>query len=88
MLVTVRVDSANLVMEVGTGASASIISQETYQSLWPMRGRPPLCLSHARLCTYMGGELEMKSSITVTVEYDGQNERLSLLVVAAQDQAC
>ena len=82
MLVTVRVNDAVLQMEVDTGASASIISEETYQNLWPMRGRPPLRSSHTRLRTYTGEELETKGSITVTVEYDGQKEILSLLVVA------
>ena len=82
MLVTVRVDNADLQMEADTGASASIISEETYQSLWTMWERPPLRSSHARLCTYTGEELKTKGSITVTVEYAGQKERLSLLVVA------
>ena len=82
MLVTVRVNNAVLQMEVDTGASASIISEETYQNLWPMRGRPPLRSFHTRLCMYTGEELETKGSITVTGEYDGQKEILSLLVVA------
>ena len=74
--------NADLLLEVDTGVSTSIISEETYQSLWPMRGRPPLCLSNARFLTYMGEELVMKGSITVTMEYDEQKERPRLLVVA------
>ena len=82
MLVTVRVNNADLLLEVDTGVSTSIISEETYQSLWPIWGRPLLHLSNVRFFTYTGEELVMTGSITVTMEYDEQKERLRLLVVA------
>ena len=47
-----------------------------------MWGQPPLRLSHVKLRTYTGEELQTKGSIIVTVEYDEQRERLRLLVVA------
>ena len=40
--VTVIVNDANLEMEVDTGASASIISEQTYNQLWPQDRRPQL----------------------------------------------
>ena len=82
MLVTMRIDHADFQMEVYTGALALIISEETSQSLWPTPGQPPSRLSHIRLLTYTGEVLKTNGSITVTVEYDRQMERLSLLVVA------
>ena len=33
--VTVKVDGQNLAMEIDTGASLSLISEETQKSLWP-----------------------------------------------------
>ena len=35
LMVTVIANSANLEMEVDTGASTSIISEQTYNQLWP-----------------------------------------------------
>ena len=82
MLVTVKVDQANLQMEVDTGASMFIISDETYHRLWPSGQKPILQPSSVKLRTYTGEELKVQGDISVTVEYGDQKETLSLLVVA------
>ena len=52
--VTVQVDGHQLVMEVDTGASLSLISHATYQQLWPRR---PLKASSVNLRTYSGDQV-------------------------------
>jgi hypothetical protein len=71
-------------MEVDTGASASIISEETYQRLWAGLQRPNLAPSSRRLRTYTGEELKIRGSIEVEVAYGEQHKTLPLLVVASE----
>ena len=49
---TVHMDNEELVMEVDTGTSVSIISKETYDRLWPDGKQPPLQELDIILCTY------------------------------------
>ena len=65
--VTVRVDNADLDMEVDTGASVSIISEDTYSRLWPEGQQPSLQESTITLRTYGGEQLSIKGSLTVDV---------------------
>ena len=70
-------------MEVDTGASVSLISNETFTKLWPdEQGRPELQHSASRLRTYTRQEMEVQGSVTVKVTYGSQQETLPLLVVA------
>ena len=77
--VTMQVNKAKLTMEVDTGASASIISNETYIRLWQ---RPLLQASQCKLRTYTGEVLEVRGILTVDVTYADQTRTLPLLVVA------
>lgn len=78
--VKVRVNNVDVMMELDTGASVTIISEQTYRKIWP-QGAPPLQPSTTRLRTYTGEELEVLGSIHTRVEYKGQRENLPLLVV-------
>ena len=49
--IVVEVDSRDLVMEVDTRASATLMSNDTYHSFWP-ENKPPLEPSTTRLKTY------------------------------------
>ena len=69
--VTVNVDSSELELEVDTGASVSIISEKTYNRLWPER-KPTLEESTITLRTYSGEQLAVKGTINVDVEYKDQ----------------
>ena len=51
LLVTLSADQADLQMEIDTGASVSVISEETYLSVWPKDQRPVLQKSTAQLRT-------------------------------------
>ena len=78
--VTVAVNQAELRMEIDTGASASVISEATYQQLW--KGNlPPLQKTSIKLRTYTGETLKILGWIQVRVDYQGQVEQLPLLVV-------
>ena len=65
-------------MEIDTGATYSLVSETTYQELWPDRG---LDKSIVKLCTYPGEALEVLGNIPVVVEYENQLSQELLLVV-------
>ena len=82
--VTVQLNNCNLEMEIDTGASLSIISDETYQSFWTSQPKPELQPTTVKLHTYTQDSITVLASITVDVAYKGQSKTLSLLVVAGQ----
>jgi hypothetical protein len=81
--VVVQVNSADVEMEVDTGATQSVIGEETYKSLWPSPHSAPT-LSHTRslplLKTYTGEPIKVKGQLEVDVSYNGQQKKLNLLV--------
>ena len=78
---TVLVNKAELCMEVDTGASLSLISETTHSELQKLTQLPALSPSTIKLRTYSGEELEVLGQMTVTVGYQTQLHRLSLVVV-------
>ena len=76
--VTVQVDGHQLVMEVDTGASLSLISHETYQQLWPSH---PLKASSVNLRTYSRDQVRVLGGLNVDVSYRDKNAELPLLVI-------
>jgi len=54
ILVTLEVNGVNLTMELDTGATLSIISEETYHKLFSADKAPTLKASQAQLKTYTG----------------------------------
>ena len=85
--VELTVNGAPLTMEVDTGASVSLISDQTYRTTWTAAKRPPLQPSDTRLYTYSGELIEVLGIITVTVCYKQQTKQLSLLVVPTEGPA-
>ena len=76
------VNGTELVMEIDTGASLSLISEETYQQTWTTRDvAPPLLPSQAHLRTYTGETIQTLGRIEVEVSVNNQIEQLSLEVV-------
>ena len=65
--VVVQIGDQEVPMEVDTGASLSIISEEMYCSLTKT---PALLPTQARLCTYTGELLPVLGSITVPVRHN------------------
>ena len=79
MVVTIQLNQTPLDMEVDTGATASLISEQTYKSLWPAEKAPALQPSEVKLRTYTGEELKVLGAIDV--DLGTQQHNLSLLVV-------
>lgn len=69
-------------MEVDTGAALSLISEETYNSLWANSTSPALQKSDAKLKSYTGEIIQVKGTIEVEVEYQDQKAKLPLTVVS------
>ena len=72
LVVHVSINKAEVAMEVDTGTSASIISEETYNRLWSKDNALQLKQSDVKLRTYSGEQLTIKWSIDVTVQYNEQ----------------
>ena len=68
-----------LEMEVETGASLSVISEELYNFLLLVGQAPQLVQSGIVLRTYIGEEVKPKGSCSVNVCYDGVEYSLPLL---------
>ena len=68
-------------MEVDTGATLSIISETTYQSLWAAEFKPPLKTTDIKLHNYTKESLQVLGSIEIAVIYKEQSKCLLLLVV-------
>ncbi len=79
--ITVLVDEEELLMEVDTGASVSLISEVTYKELWT-ENKPHLRKTNVKLRTYSGEFLNVLGSVTVNVTYGNQKKNLPLMVVA------
>ena len=67
-------------MEIDTGASVSVISEETFQTI--QRGEQPLQLKETsvQLQTYTGDVIPVQGSVLVPVEHNTQSLTLPLIV--------
>ena len=83
-MITVEVNQAKLQMEVDRGASASIISYNTFMEGCPALQRLQLHQSHRKLRTYTGEELVLEGQLMVEVVYGDQRKELPLLVVVGR----
>ena len=81
IMVALKLNGAPISMELDTGAGISIVSQQTYNQLWPEGKRPPLQTSPVHLKTYTGEKLPVLGVTEVVVEYKQQTESLQLHVV-------
>ena len=66
-VINVTLDVAPMSMEVDTGSARSIISESTYQKLWPRGKGPALSSSKVVLRTYTGEKVSPKGSVNVEV---------------------
>ena len=80
--VNVQLNNCDLEMEIDTGASLSIMSEQTYHSLWQTQSRPELQPTTVKLHTYTKEPIKVLGIITVHVCYKEQNKSMPLLVVA------
>ena len=76
--VCLQVDECEIPMEIDTGASMSIMSEDTYRKIWPTR---KLEVSNVKLQTYSKEPLPVVGAQNVQVYYEGQSASLPLIVV-------
>ena len=82
--VTVKLNGIDATMEVDTGAALSVISEQTYKTLFTTASVPRLEASTVQLKTYTGEEIKLSGQTTVDVSYKNQVKKLGLLVVAGK----
>ncbi len=73
---SVLINGKSLVMEIDTGASVLVISEETYRTMWSEMDTPSLLPAHLHLRTYTGEEVPIAGSIEVAVEHNFQTKQL------------
>ena len=67
--VQVQIDDCQVRMEVDTGATMSLMSAETFHSLWPGR---QVKTTKVRLCAYSKEPIPILGRCKVNIEYKGQ----------------
>jgi len=58
-VVTVQINSADLPMEVDTGASLTLISKSTFDQLWDVQAASPIQPTNSKLRTYTGENMDI-----------------------------
>lgn len=74
-----------MTMELDTGATLSVISEETYHKLFSAENAPTLKTSKAQLKTYTGEVIPIKGEIEVKVQYKGQKVNKNSLLLLGKD---
>ena len=74
----VELNGTSLLMKLGTGAGASVISEETYKKL--LIGTP-LMPSNTRLRAFRGHPLNVQGQLMAQLKYQDQSADVLLLVV-------
>ena len=80
LYVTVDVNGNPLSMELDTGASVSIASQSTFDSIRVGESMLELDKSTVRLQTYTGEQIKVQGSVMVQVRHNGQTVSLPLII--------
>ena len=76
--IDVELNGTSLLMELGTDAGASVISEETYKKLFI---GTPLMPSNTRLRAYRGHPLKVHGQLMAQLKYQDQSADVPLLVV-------
>ena len=84
ILATVELNKAKLQMEIDTGASRSIVGEDTFNQLWSEKLHPLITPTQIQLKTYTGELIPVLGVATVTVSHYNQSKQLELLVAAGK----
>lgn len=79
IMVTMNVQDRDIVMEVDTGASTTLISEHTFKNTWNVP--PPLEQTMTNLRTYTGESIKVVGRAEVSVKHGDKIDKLPLLVV-------
>ena len=80
LIIHVKLNNVLVPMELDTGASLTVINKSTYNKI-AAECLSPIKESKVKLKTYTGECISILGTINVHVQYDVQEEDLSLLVV-------
>ena len=80
LIIHVKLNNVLVPMELDTGASLTVINKSTYNKIGA-ESVSPIKESKVKLKTYTGECIPILGTINVQVQYDAQEEDLSLLVV-------
>ena len=87
LVVSVKLNSVDLEMELDTRASISVISEAIYNGFWPKGKAPAIQESQVKLNTYSGEQLSVKAVIKVEAQYKDQYEQLQLVVAQGNESS-
>ena len=79
---TVTINNKDVHMEVDTGASLMVISENTVAKIWRPNQAPTLQPTTVKLRTYTGSEIPVVGTMTVKVQHYDQQLEMPLVVVA------
>ena len=82
LFVELQISNATIPMEVDTGATLSIISRHTYDTVWAGKQAPPIQPTNVKLRTYTREEIPVDGAIEAEVTYQDQKAQLSLVIVS------
>ena len=83
IVITVNVNGTDILMEVDTGASLSVISEQTFQAIASPTDK--LQATSITLTTYSGQNLHILETYDVQVGYKSQSQTLPLVVVQGHE---
>ena len=76
--VDVSIDGKPVPMEIDTGASVSVMSEETFNQLWPDHS---LQKSQVKLQTYSGEDLDVLGEVRIEVQHSTHKAQLPLIIL-------
>jgi len=76
--VTVDIKEVTVLMQLDTGASLSLMSENTFRDFLPQRSLSSL---QVRLCSYSGEPIPVLGSVNANVTYKAQSHTVPLVVV-------
>jgi len=76
--VTVDIEGVTVSMQLDTGTSLSLMSENTFREFWPQRS---LSSSQVRLGSYSGEPILVLGSVNVNVTYKAQSHTVPLVVI-------
>ena len=80
VIVQVQIDNKDVNMQIDTGASISIVSEECYNANWDAESLP-LTPSRCVLNTYTQQRIPVLGECVVAVNHNGQQAKLPLIIV-------
>lgn len=79
--ITLTVQGEQQQMELDTGAAVSVMSEQTYKTVWNAEKAPPIEPAQVQLHVYTGDTIHVLGVAKVTLNHRNQSKELPLLIV-------